>query len=124
MQKNGEQLLYIYQILIFVVRVYYEKFGHLLKPVVPKFISDLAVHLRISLKIRSCKAETDSKCPISHLLVQLDMTCWKFHTKTLIVLLPHHPIAVNTYCGMGCRLGWIVIYEIFFRENCVVDSPR
>ena len=30
----------------FVIRVYYEKLGHILKPLVPKFRSDLSVRLR------------------------------------------------------------------------------
>ena len=30
----------------FVMRVYYEKLGHMLKPLVPKFRFDLSVHLR------------------------------------------------------------------------------
>ena len=34
------------EILIFVIRVYYEKLGHMLKPLVPKFRSDLSVRLR------------------------------------------------------------------------------
>ena len=32
--------------LFFVIRVYYEKFGHILKPLVPKFRSDLSVDLK------------------------------------------------------------------------------
>ena len=31
---------------IFVIRVYYEKLGHMLKPIVPKFRSDLSVHFK------------------------------------------------------------------------------
>ena len=34
------------EILIFVARVYYEKLGHMLRLVVPKFRSNLFVHLR------------------------------------------------------------------------------
>ena len=32
--------------MIFVVRVYYEKLGHMLKPLVPKFRLDLSVRLK------------------------------------------------------------------------------
>ena len=34
------------EILIFVIRAYYEKLGHILKPPVPKFRSDLSVRLK------------------------------------------------------------------------------
>ena len=34
------------EVLIFVLKVYYEKFGRLLKPLFPKFRSDLPVRLR------------------------------------------------------------------------------
>ena len=34
------------KILIFVIRIYYEKIGHMLKTLVPKFRSDLFVRLR------------------------------------------------------------------------------
>ena len=33
-------------VVFFVIRVYYEKIGHMLKPLVPKFRSDLSVRLR------------------------------------------------------------------------------
>ena len=35
-----------HEILIFVIRVYYEKFGHMLKPLLLKFCSDLSIRLR------------------------------------------------------------------------------
>ena len=39
---NGKTLKFCF----FVIRVYYEKLGHMLKPLVPKFRSDLFVHLK------------------------------------------------------------------------------
>ena len=43
-----------------VVRVYYENLGQMLKPVVPKFHSDLSLRLRYCRKTNPREAETDS----------------------------------------------------------------
>ena len=49
----------------FVIRVYYEKLGHMLKPLVPKFHPDLLVYLKIyRRKTDTRKAETDSRYTI------------------------------------------------------------
>ena len=50
------------EILIFVIRAYYEKLGDVLKPLVAKFGSDLSIRLRdIAEKTGPREAETDRR---------------------------------------------------------------
>ena len=54
-------------IYFFVIRVYYEKLGHVLKPLVSKFRSDLSARLRdIPRKTGPHEAETDSSLLCRH----------------------------------------------------------
>ena len=50
------------EICIFVIRVYYEKIGHILKTLVPKFCPDLFARFRdIAEKTDPREAETDTR---------------------------------------------------------------
>ena len=50
----------------FVIRIYYEKLGHMLKPTVPKFRPNSFAHLKeIAKKTGPCEAETDSNLPVT-----------------------------------------------------------
>ena len=70
----------------FVIKVHYEKLGHMLKPLVPKFYSDLYIRLRdIADKQASAKLKPIEVCPRSDVIISallfvcfgISHCCWE-----------------------------------------------